>query len=309
MSSADNCKFDSISAIREVNRVTWTGLVINLLLSACKILGGFYGRSQAVIADGVHTLSDSATDVVVLVGARFWGRAPDADHPYGHRKIEALVTIFIGVALAAVGIGLGYNSLVTLSVPHDSTPGLIAFLSALLSIIVKEWMYRWTVHKGKQVKSSAMIANAWHHRSDAFSSIPVAIAVAASYFLPAWSFLDHVATVAVSLFILQAAWVIVAAPLHDLLERGADDKLVDRIREIAAAVPGVRSTHKIRSRSVSSVYFVDLHVQVDPHLNVEEGHRIASAVSKMLVDADIGVIDALVHLEPFEGQAPAGKPG
>lgn len=285
--------------VYEVNRITVIGLLINLFLTMLKVCAGWYGRSQAVLADGVHSFSDSATDIVVLVGARFWGKAPDVEHPYGHRKVEAIVTIIIGIALGLVGVGLGYNSIMTLHEQHKNPPALIAFVSALISIVVKEWLYRWTIKVGKKVKSSAVIANAWHHRSDAFSSIPVAVAVAASYFLPAWAFLDHVATVAVSLFILQAAWIIVSQPVHDLLERGADEAVVKRIEELATSIPGVQSIHKIRSRSISSVYFVDFHVQVDPHLNVEEGHNIATTVKNVVLNSDIGVIDVLIHIEPY----------
>ena len=285
--------------VYEVNQVTVIGLLINLSLTMFKICAGWYGHSQAVLADGVHSFSDSATDIVVLVGVRFWGKAPDIDHPYGHRKIEAVVTIIIGIALGLVGFGLGYNSIITLHEKHETPPALITFIAAMLSIIIKEWLYRWTVKVGKKVKSSAVIANAWHHRSDAFSSIPVAIAVAASYFLPTWAFLDHVATVAVSLFILQATWMIVSQPIHDLLERGADEAIIKRIEELAVSIPGVQGIHKIRSRSISSVYFVDFHVQVDPRLDVEEGHTIATAVKNVVLNSNIGVIDVLIHIEPY----------
>ncbi|GAK55893.1 cation diffusion facilitator family transporter [Candidatus Vecturithrix granuli] len=286
-------------SVREVNRITIIGMLINLSLATFKVFAGWYGHSQAVLADGVHSLSDSATDIVVLVGARFWGKAPDVEHPYGHRKIEAIVTIIIGGALGLVGLGLGYSSIITLNKHHENPPALIAFVSAIISIVVKEWLYHWTIKVGKKVKSSAVIANAWHHRSDAFSSIPVAVAVAASYFLPAWSFLDHVATVAVSLFILQAAWMIVSQPIHDLSERGTDETVVKRIEELSDSVPGVQGVHKIRSRSISSVYFVDFHVQVNPHLDVEEGHNIATSVKNVVLNSDIGMIDVLIHIEPY----------
>lgn len=289
--------------VQEVSRITWIGLFVNLALAILKIVSGHYGRSKAVIADGVHSLSDLATDIVVLVGAKFWGKPPDADHPYGHRKIEAIVTITIGLVLGMVGLGLGYNSIVTLHEGHDTPPALVAFLSALLSIGVKEWLYRWTIKGGKETKSSAVIANAWHHRSDALSSIPVAVAIATSYFLPSWSFLDHVATVAVSLFIFQAAWVIVSQPFHDLLEKGADARIIEGIRRLACSLPAVKGVHKIRSRSISCAYFVDLHIQLDPAMNVEEGHQIAGHVKNLLLNSDLGVVDVLIHIEPFHPMA------
>ncbi|MGK5093067.1 cation diffusion facilitator family transporter [Deltaproteobacteria bacterium TL4] len=290
---------NNLDQVKEVNRVTVIGLLINIALSTVKALTGYFGQSQALIADAVHSLSDSVTDVVVLVGARFWGKAPDVEHPYGHRKVESFVTIVIGVALGMVGLGLGYNSIVTLQELHEGHPGMMAFVVAIVSIVVKEWLYRWTIKIGKKVKSSAVIANAWHHRSDAFSSIPVAVAVAAAYFFPTWAFLDHVATAAVALFILHATWSIVSQPIQDLLERGADKAIVKRIEELTVAIPGVKGTHKIRSRSISSAYFVDLHIQIDPQLNIKEGHDIATAVEHILVDSDIGIIDALIHIEPY----------
>jgi cation diffusion facilitator family transporter len=284
---------------REVHRITLIGLVINLFLTVCKVLAGVLGGSQAVIADGVHSLSDSATDIVVLVGARFWGLPPDEDHPYGHRKVESIATIIIGLALGTVGVGLAYSSIMTMKVRHDIAPSGMALVAALLSIVIKEWLYRWTIRVGKRVKSSAVIANAWHHRSDAFSSIPVAIAVAASYVMPTWSFLDHVATVAVSLFILQATWMIISAPFRDLIETGADQAIVRQIHELASQVSGVKDVHKIRSRTVSGAYFIDLHVQVPPELNIDEAHQISGKVKKELISADLEIVDVLVHIEPF----------
>ncbi len=289
----------STSTVQEVNRITLYGLLINLVLTTLKFAAGVLGQSQAVVADAVHSLSDSATDIVVLVGARFWGKPADADHPYGHRKVESFATAFIGLALGAVGLGLGYNAIITLHEQHAAPPSFLAFGAALLSILVKEWLYRWTIRVGKQTRSSAVIANAWHHRSDALSSIPVAVAVGTSFLLPSWSFLDHVATVAVALFILQATWMIMAPPLHDLLERGAEEEVVRSIDACVRALPGVRDLHKIRSRSVSSALFIDLHVHVDSHLNIEQGHVIAGQVKTALLASDLGIVDVLVHIEPF----------
>ncbi len=290
-----------------VNRVTVLGLLVNLFLALAKFLAGITGQSQAVVADAVHSLSDAATDLVVLWGAKFWGKPADADHPYGHRKVESFATAFIGLALGAVGLGLGYNAIVTMHEQHEASPGLEPLLAALLSIVVKEWLYRWTIRVGKQVKSSAVIANAWHHRSDALSSIPVAVAVGTSFVLPGWSFLDHVATVAVSLFILQATWKIMSQPIHDLLERGVEEAVIQQIERVVRAIPEVRDLHKIRTRSVSSAIFVDLHVHVDAHLDIAQGHDIAGQVKKTLLDSDLGIVDVLVHMEPYDPAEAAGE--
>jgi cation diffusion facilitator family transporter len=157
---------------REVRRVTLWGLVVNLGLSAAKFIFGIVGASQALVADGVHSLSDLVTDVAVLVGAGFWSAPADAEHPHGHGRIETLITSAIGIVLGGVGVGLGYRALLSLHEAHASQPGWSAFVVACLSIVAKEFLYRWTVHVGKRVKSSAAVANAWHHRSDALSSVP-----------------------------------------------------------------------------------------------------------------------------------------
>ncbi len=296
---ASKCPSAPPDTIREVRNCTLVGLVTNLVLTVFKIIAGFSGGSQAVIADGVHSLSDSATDIVVLVGAQFWGQPPDEDHPYGHRKVESIATIVIGLALGAVGIGLAYNAIISMQEKHEGPPTLIALVAAVLSIIVKEVLYRWTIRVGKQAKSSAVIANAWHHRSDALSSIPVSVAVATSFIAPTWSFVDHVATVAVSLFILQATWMIISTPLHDLIERGADQSMVDKIHALSMQVEGVKDVHKIRSRAVSGAYFIDLHVQVDKSLDIDEAHNISGRVKKSLLNAELEIVDVLVHIEPY----------
>ncbi|MDF0591274.1 cation diffusion facilitator family transporter [Candidatus Methanocrinis natronophilus] len=185
--------------VKVVRQVTLVGLAINLALSAVKFAAGVLGNSQAVVADAVHSLSDTATDVAVLVGVKFWSRPPDDCHPHGHQRIEFLVTIFIGLLLAAVALGLVYNALLTLHEPHRSPPGPIAFFAAVLSIFTKELLYRWTISVGRQVKSTALIANAWHHRSDAYSSLATLAGITGAIFLgPAWVILDPLAASVVS---------------------------------------------------------------------------------------------------------------
>ncbi|HOK03837.1 MAG TPA: cation diffusion facilitator family transporter [Victivallales bacterium] len=298
---------DERNSINAINKVTISGLIINFLLCTIKIIAGIFGHSQAIVADAIHSLSDSATDIAVLIGARFWGKEPDSCHPYGHRKIEALVALFIAVSLAIIGVFLAYKAIITLPEKHSKPPGVIAFLTAIASIVVKESLYRWTILVGKKIKSSALIANAWHHRSDAFSSIPVAIAVAISAIAPEWSFLDHVATFAVSLFIIKASWKIAENPIQDILEAGLDKKILEEVKKLAFNVQGVRDIHKIRSRSVSSLYFIDMHVEVDPSLNIEQGHNIATEVKRILTSSGLGIIDVLVHIEPYGITTPSNE--
>lgn len=286
------------SNVAAVRRVTLVGLATNVALSGLKFAGGILGHSQAVVADAVHSLSDSATDLVVLVGVRYWSRPPDEAHPHGHRRIETVVTASIGVILAAVAAGLAYNALATLPARHANPPGWIAFAAAVLSIVSKEVLYRWTVRRGKRLRSSAVVANAWHHRSDGLSSVPAALAVAGAALHPAWSFLDHVGAVVVSLFILQAAWRITWPALGQLVDAGASRKERERIRDIVLATSGVGRLHALRTRYVGAGLQVDLHILVDGQLTVRQGHDISETVKRRLLDQEPDVVDVLVHIEP-----------
>jgi len=288
--------------VREIRRVTLWGLVINLALAAFKFAAGLLGSSQALIADAVHSVSDSVTDIAVLIGAKFWSAPADASHPHGHGRIETMITVLIGAALAAVGIGLAYNALSTLATPHRIVPGWIAFAAACVSLVSKELLYQWTMRVGKRVKSSALMANAWHHRSDGFSSLPVAIAVLGTRLQPEWTFLDHVAAVIVSLLILQAAWNILWPALKQLADTGASKEEQDTIRSMAAVVPGVREVHALRTRHVGPGLQVDLHVLVAPQLSVREGHEISGAVKSRLLQDGPDVVDVLIHIEPYEAK-------
>ncbi|MFH1537656.1 MAG: cation diffusion facilitator family transporter [bacterium] len=285
---------------REVRRVTIAGLIVNLFLSAFKFVAGVLGHSQAVVADSVHSLSDSVTDVAILVGVRFWMAPADDDHPHGHGRIETVVTIFIGVLLVAVAAGLVWNALSTLSREHEHRPGIIALVAALVSIVSKELLYRWTVGVGRRIRSSAVVVNAWHHRSDGFSSIPAALAVGGAYVVPAWAFLDHVGAVVVSVFILQAAWRILKPAFGQLIDVAAGEEEIENIGKISASIKGVRHVHKIRTRYVGSCIEVDLHIEVERDMTVFEGHEIAGEVKYRLLAEGPDVCDVVVHIEPFK---------
>ena len=284
----------------EVRRVTWWGLAANLALSGMKFVFGLIGASQALVADAVHSLSDSLTDIMIVVAAPIWSAPADASHPHGHGRIETVITFLIGAVLGVVGFGLGYRAVATLPQYHTVSPGWIAFAAACISIVSKEWLYRWNVAVGRRIKSSALVANAWHHRSDALSSVPVAVAVLGTRIRPEWGFLDHIATVVVSVLILHAAWKIARPALSQLIDAGATVKERDRILSIASNTKGVEAVHALRTRYVGPSLHVDLHVLVDPELTVREGHAIAGAVKQRLLKEGPEIIDVLVHLEPFE---------
>jgi cation diffusion facilitator family transporter len=287
--------------------VTWVGLGVNAALFVLKLTGGIVGASQAIVADAVHTLSDTSTDIAILVGVRYWLQPPDEGHPHGHRRIETVITTLIGLVLAAVAVGLTYNALATLRERDVTSPGWIAFAAGVLSIFTKELLYRWTFWVGKRIKSSAVVANAWHHRSDAFSSIPAALAVAGAAISRSWWFLDHVGAIVVSLFIVQAAWRIAWPALEQLVDTSASWNDRERIRTIALATDGVKTIHEVRTRHIGSGLEVDLHILVDGNMTVRQGHDISESVKERLLAEGPDVADVVVHLEPCEESAPTSS--
>jgi len=285
--------------------VTLWGLFSNLGLAGLKFGVGIFGRSQALVADAVHSLSDMSTDFAVLIGVRYWSAPADETHPHGHGRIEALISLLIGVSLAGVGAGLAYRAIATLHERHAASPGWIAFGAACLSIVGKEALYRWTVRVGRRIRSSALIANAWHHRSDALSSLPVAMAVLGTRLWPTLVFLDHIAAVVVSALVARAAWRIAWPALRELTDTGAGVEDRDAILTLTRGVPGVRTAHALRTRRIGAGLQVDLHVQVAPDLTVREGHEIANAVRDRLIREGPGLVDVLVHVEPYEADTGA----
>ncbi len=283
---------------KEIRSVTIVGLIVNLVLSIIKFVAGFFGHSRAVIADAVHSLSDCTTDMAVLIGSHYWLSPPDDDHQYGHGRIETIVTLFIGLVLLAAGIGLGWNSVSNIHEKHSSTPGWIAVLAAAISIITKEILYRWTIKAGRRLKSSSLSANAWHHRSDALSSIPTLLAVTGSILLPSWSFLDHMGAIIVSIFIIQAAIKIIWPGLKEFIDAAAPPEVCDEIISTCMGFEEVRQVHKLRTRYVGVGIQVDIHIEVDGNLTITEGHAISGKVKYKVLENVSDVMDVLIHIEP-----------
>ena len=280
-------------------RVTWAGLVANVALATIKIAAGYVGHSRAVLADGVHSVSDIATDFAVLFGMHYWTAPADADHPHGHRRIETLVTLAIGLALFAVAGGLVWDIIHTLATPAAHPPGPIALVAALLSIVIKESLYRWTVVVGRRVGSPALVANAWHHRSDAFSSVPAVLAVAVAMLIPRWGWVDKFGALVVCGFIVWAAWTVVSPALAELSDRGAPEDTLLALERLATEVDGVRSAHALRTRYIGPHLAVDVHLEVDADLTVGQGFDIARRVKQRLLDEGPDVGDVVVQLEPW----------
>ncbi|MDP3981460.1 MAG: cation diffusion facilitator family transporter [Chlamydiota bacterium] len=286
-----------------IKRITWIGLAINILLALLKFLVGIIGKSQAVVADAFHSLSDMTTDFAVLFGIRFWDAPADDEHPYGHRRIQTLITIIIGIVLLFVAIGIGYKSIITLTEKHLAHPGWIALSGPFLSILLKEVLYRWTVKIGTATKSPAVVANAWHHRSDALSSIPVFISVLVSAINPDWVYFDHIGAFIVALFILKVSWDIIKPQLLELTEHAASPRDLNEIKMIVQNIKEVKTFHKIRTRKMGSEILLDLHIEVDPKLTVKEGHDISKKVKNNLIQKGPNIIDVVVHLEPYENNS------
>lgn len=299
--ASENASFEqNIASIARIKQVTIIGIIVNILLSVIKFILGIIGTSQAVVADAIHSLSDMSTDFAVLFGVKIWTAPADEHHQYGHKRIETMITAIIGFFLVIVAIGIGYNAISTIRNQDYTTPAWIALLGAIISIISKEILSRWTLIVGKREKSTAVIANAWHHRSDALSSIPVAVAVCGAVIEPNWTVLDHIGAIVVSIFILHVAWGIIKPALRELVDRGASQKDREHIKSITLATNGVNSVHAVRTRQMGYGIMVDLHIQVDGTMTVQKGHDISEKVKQNLLRDGPDVIDVLVHLEPDE---------
>lgn len=293
-------------------RITRVGLAANLLLAVAKLLSGWFGRSQAAVADALHSISDMGTDIAILTGMHFWSAPADAGHPYGHRRIETLVTLGLGISVALGAIALLWNAAATLRVEPERPPAWFALSGSVITLAVKEWLYRRTRRVGEEVNSSALRANAWHHRSDALSSVPVILSVIAVAINPAWYILDRIGTLIVGGMILGAAWRIVYPALVELTDAGASGHECRAIIELAECVAGIRAVHKVRTRRMASGLYVDLHAEVDGAMSVHDGHDLATQLQRRLIAEGPTVVDVVVHIEPAPesgGNGPHGASG
>lgn len=285
---------------KDIKKITRIGLFINLCLFALKLVLGIIGHSQAVFADAMHSLSDMLTDLAVLFGVRYWESPADDEHPYGHKRIETVVTLFIGLLLGIVGLEIIVKAITTIPNAHAEKSLWIAAIGPFLTIIFKEALFQWTIFIGKKAQSSAVVANAWHHRSDAMSSLPAFIAVIIASFYPAYYFIDHIGAVIVSVFIIKVSIDIIRPGLLEITGKGVSEKERQQILDVALESEGVRDVHKIRTRKMGGSYFIDLHVLVDGSLSVRKGHEIAGAVKQSLLSHIPNAVDVVIHIEPFE---------
>ncbi len=287
----------------EANRVTWVGFVVNLILTLFKLMAGVVGHSGAMVADAMHSLSDFATDIVVLVSFRFAGKPADDGHKYGHGKYETVATAIIGAALLLVGAGIFWDGVVkvwnSINGVRLEAPGGIALAAAVVSIVAKEWLYRYTEVVGKRINSQAVVANAWHHRSDAFSSIGTMIGIGGAIALgERWRVLDPIAAVVVSAFIIKVAFEILTGSLRELTEASLSDKEEDEIMRIASAFCCVSHPHNLRTRRIGPDIAVDIHIRVAADMRVDDAHAITSKIESKIRERFGQTSFISIHIEP-----------
>ena len=290
---------------KEISKVTLVGGAGNLLLLAFKFTAGILAHSAAMIADAVHSLSDFITDIVVLVFVGISARPQDSTHDYGHGKFETLATFFIGLALAAAAIGIVVNGAVKfaswLNGEELAAPGTLALWAALIYIVVKEILYRYTASKGRKLESPAVVANAWHHRSDALSSIAAAVGIGGAILLgKCWTVLDPLASIVVGAMLLKVAWELVKPSLGELTEKSLPEDTEKEILDIICSDPAVSHPHNLRTRRIGNRIAIEVHVRMDGDMPLREAHNKASLIERKLRDRFGPQTHVTVHTEPLK---------
>ena len=284
-------------------KVTLIGVVVNICLSLVQLIGGFYAHSQALIADGVHTLSDLASDFVVLFAAKIANQDADEDHPYGHGRFETLATVILGLALTGVAVGIAFNAISRLLNPeHLTQPTSIALIFAALAIVAKEGLYHYTMRVANRFNSKMLEANAWHHRSDAISSLVVAIGVASSViFEIPW--LDSVAAILVALMIFYMGARLILDSTMELVDNAWDAHKTDEMKQFINEIEGVDHMHMLRTRKMGNDVLADVHLQVNSYLSVSEGHYIDESTMVKLRNKFPELSDITVHIDHEDDEA------
>ena len=288
---------------KEIYKVTLVGGAVNVVLLVFKFVAGILGHSSAMVADAVHSLSDFVTDIIVLVFVRISGKPKDKSHDYGHGKYETLAMTLIGVALLSVAIGIIYSGAIKITTWAQGgqleAPGLLALWAALLSIVLKEAVYRYSMIKARQLQSQAVEANAWHHRSDALSSIGTAVGIGGAIFLgQRWTVLDPVASVIVGAFIVKVAIDLLRDGIGDLMEQSLPDAVENEILQLVASLPGIEKPHDLRTRRIGNHYAIELHILMDGDLSLREAHDKATEVEETLRGHYGEDTHVAVHVEP-----------
>lgn len=285
--------------------MTLVGSAANVLLTVFKFIAGVVGNSAAMVADAVHSLSDLLTDAIVLCFVRISGKPEDCGHDYGHGKYETLATTLIGIALSAVAIGIGYKAVTAflywLQGGMLATPGMLALWAAVVSIAIKELVYHYTVHKGRVLNSPAVEANAWHHRSDALSSIGTAIGIGGAILLgERWTVLDPIASIAVGALIVKVAVDLLKNGMDELMEKSLPEEVENEILDIVRHVPGVKEPHDLCTRRIGNHYAIEMHILMDGDIPLKEAHDKATEMERLLKERYGEETHISIHVEPEE---------
>ena len=280
-------------------RVTWVSVVANVVLTAAQVVIGIIGQSQALIADGMHTLSDLITDVMVLFALKHGAKAADEEHPYGHARIETATTMLLGGLLLVVGIGIAVGAGLRLVDPAPYViPSAITLAVAIGTLLAKEGLYRYTLHTANRFDSNMLRANAWHHRSDAVSSLIVVAGIGGA--LVGFGYLDAVAAILVSIMVAKVGGQLAWQALRELIDTGLSQQELASVRRTIQSVGGVKALHMLRTRRVGGQALVDVHILVDPRISVSEGHHIGETVRDKLLHAAVPIADVMVHVDTEE---------
>lgn len=281
---------------QEAQRITMLGMVKNILLSLIKIFFGIIGHSQALLADGIHSASDVVTDVLVLVAAKYGSKHADIDHPYGHKRIETAATVALAALLMITGAAIIFDAAQNFLTGNIVAPKMIVLWVALGSVILNEIIFRLTKKVAKKIHSNLLTANAWHHRSDAASSLVVATGVIGT--LVGYPFADALAALIVGLMIIKMGAGLGWSSIQELVDTGVDEATLKKMQQIIRIIPGVKAIHQLRTRSMGGAIFVDLHLQVSPTISVSEGHYIAQQAHFKLIAEIAAIDDVTVHIDP-----------
>ena len=278
-------------------RSTWVSVGVNLVLSVLQVVVGMQAKSQALIADGLHSFTDLVADFVVLFANHHAGKAPDEEHPYGHQRFETAASLMLGLLLLGVGVGMVWSAVVKVQNPGAlQQVHVVALWVALATLVLKELLFRYLLRVAKRVKSSMLVANAWHARSDAASSLVVAIGIAGN--LAGYTILDAIAALIVGLMVARTGWQFGWSALHDLMDSAVDADEVRAIRKTLVETPGVRGVHDVRTRKMGDMVVVDVHLEVEADLSVEAGHTIAVQARARVLQRH-RVLDVMTHVDPW----------
>jgi len=281
-------------------KITWIGAAVNMAMIALKLAAGWLGHSQALIADAIHSASDVITDVVVLVGLSAGRRPPDESHLFGHGRIETLASMLVGGALLLVAVSIGFKSGLDIYAHVERHPTLLAIAAAAVSILAKEALYRYTVLVGRREHSPAILANAWHHRSDALSSVAVLIGVTGAWLNPAWHILDAYAALVVSLLIFLVGLDVIRNSLKEFTDTAPAPEIMTQVESCARKVQGVIDVHDLKARTSGGQVQLEVHIVVDGGQSVRAGHAIAKEVETCLLAEVDQLAQVTIHVDPAE---------